>query len=683
MKNPIEYEKIIALNYPPAKLIPELMECLIEIHSRSEAIGKIEEIVDEQNLSDLEKARIKYLLGLEMEKVGRKDLARDLYETASVIDPGNKEIKAKLHAITDRRTSSSKYNYLLDQKLLTHEQLQKAWLISKKTKASVESTLIHDFKVNKEQLGKSLSLFYNCPFRSFDPELPIPVKLIRNLKKSFLLHYSMVPLSPGTEGVEVLVDDPLDIIKTDHINALIKSKKLVLCVGIKEDIERYIEYFFEKKRYEDTVEDMMEHLDLVPDISFEEEEEITELPKESDEPSSQVVRLVDQVLVAAYRKDASDIHIEPSPISKRTDIRFRIDGVCQKYIQVPSSMVRGIVSRLKIMASLDISERRLPQDGKIKFKRKGIPHFELRLATLPTTGDFEDAVLRILPKSGAMKLDDMGMIERNLRIMKNIISQPYGLVLVVGPTGSGKTTTLHAALGYINKPGVKIWTAEDPVEITQPGLRQVEVKPKIGLTFARIMRAFLRADPDIIMIGELRDQETAFIGIEASLTGHLVFATLHTNSAPETVTRLLDMGLNPLNFSDALLGVLAQRLIRRLCKDCREGYHPTGEEFKEIVTDYGEEQFEVTGIKFTPELTLYRSRGCEKCSGTGYRGRMGIHELMEGTANIKRLIRKQAPTEDILIEAMKEGLTTLKQDGIQKVFLGLTDIYEVRRVCIN
>jgi type II secretory ATPase GspE/PulE/Tfp pilus assembly ATPase PilB-like protein len=277
----------------------------------------------------------------------------------------------------------------------------------------------------------------------------------------------------------------------------------------------------------------------------------------------------------------------------------------------------------------------------------------------------------------------MGLNERNLGIMKKILAQPYGLILVVGPTGSGKTTSLHAALGYINKPGIKIWTAEDPVEITQPGLRQVEAKPRIGLNFARIMRAFLRADPDVIMIGEMRDQETASIGVEASLTGHLVFSTLHTNSAPETVTRLLDMELNPLNFSDAFLGVLAQRLTRRLCKNCREKYHPSREEFEEIVADYGKEQFEATKIEFTPELTLYRSGGCEVCSGTGYKGRMGIHELMEGTPPIQRMIKKQASSEDLLAQAAKDGMTTLKQDGIQKVFQGLTDINEVRRVCID
>jgi type II secretory ATPase GspE/PulE/Tfp pilus assembly ATPase PilB-like protein len=305
------------------------------------------------------------------------------------------------------------------------------------------------------------------------------------------------------------------------------------------------------------------------------------------------------------------------------------------------------------------------------------------MATIPTTGGFEDAVLRILAKAGAMKLDEMGLSERNIRIMKKIIAQPYGLILAVGPTGSGKTTTLHAALDYINKPGIKIWTAEDPVEITQRGLRQAEVKPKIGLNFAMLMRSFLRADPDVVMIGEMRDHETASTGIEASLTGHLVFSTLHTNSAPETVTRLLDLGLNPLNFSDAFLGVLAQRLVRRLCTNCRKEYHPSKTEFEEIAAEYGREQFEALKIKFTRRLALYLPIGCELCSETGYSGRVGIHELMEGTPEIKRLIKKQAVSEDLFAQAVKEGMTTLKQDGIHKVFMGVTDINEVRRVCID
>jgi type II secretory ATPase GspE/PulE/Tfp pilus assembly ATPase PilB-like protein len=678
-----EYGKLFHLDYPNERIIPELTECLFKIYSPFKAIEHIESLTHDQNLSERDKAKIKFMLGLEMEKRDNKVLALELFRAAERLDPENVQIREKLSSLTASPVSGSRYDYLINKGTVASEQLRNALALSKKAKKSVEFILIDQFKVDKDEVGKSLSFFYNCPFLAFDPQLPIPGELIRNLKKSFLLHDLWVPLSWSKNGTNILLDDPRDLRKTDQIYGLMKTKKLIISVGIKEDIEQFIAHFFDSNP-EEPVEAMIQDLDMIPDISFE-EEQVDEEPAEEalNESSSTVVRLVDQILVAAYRKNASDIHIEPSPITRKTGIRFRMDGVCQEYIQVPNFMARAILSRIKIMAGLDIAERRLPQDGKIKFRRKGVPSFELRVATLPTTGGYEDAVLRILAKAGAMKLEEMGLNEQNLGIMKKILSKPYGMILVVGPTGSGKTTTLHSALGHINKPGVKIWTAEDPVEITQPGLRQVEARPRIGLDFARIMRAFLRADPDVIMIGEMRDQETASIGVEASLTGHLVFSTLHTNSAPETVTRLLDMGLNPLNFSDAFLGVLAQRLVRRLCTKCRQHYHPSREEFEEIIEEYGREHFETTGIKYTPELTLYRVGGCEACSGTGYKGRMGIHELMEGTPQIKRLIKKQASSEDLFAQAGKDGMSTLKQDGIRKVFQGLTDINEVRRVCID
>ena len=581
-------------------------------------------------------------------------------------------------------TPASRYDYLLNKGLATPEQLQKALSVSKSTKKSVELILTQQFKLKKADIGKSLSLFYGCPFKEFDPKAPVPIELITNLKKTFLLHDLWIPLSWRKDGVDILIDDPWDLRKTGLIRGLTKTRKINFCVGIKEDIEKFISLFFEKKT-EEATQDMIAELDMIPDISFEEEEEEEdlEMSEETDESSSQVVRLVDQVIITALRKNASDIHVEPSPITNKTTIRFRLDGVCQEYMQVPNSLTRGVLSRLKIMAGIDIAERRLPQDGKIKFRRRGIPPLDLRLATLPTAGGHEDAVMRLLAASGALKLDEMGLSERNLRVMKRILVQPYGLILAVGPTGSGKTTTLHSALGYINKPGVKIWTAEDPVEITQPGLRQVEVKPKIGLDFARVMRSFLRADPDVIMIGEMRDNETASIGIEASLTGHLVLSTLHTNSASETITRLLDMGLNPLNFSDALLGVLAQRLIRKSCLNCRKKYHPSLEEFEALAAEYGKEAFQSANIEYSPKLVLYRPSGCDACSGTGYRGRMGIHELLEGTPEIKRLIKKEGVVEELFAQGVKDGMTTLKQDGIDKVLSGLTDISEVRRVCID
>jgi type II secretory ATPase GspE/PulE/Tfp pilus assembly ATPase PilB-like protein len=336
------------------------------------------------------------------------------------------------------------------------------------------------------------------------------------------------------------------------------------------------------------------------------------------------------------------------------------------------------------MSDLDIAERRLPQDGKIKFKKYGGKDIELRVATIPTQGGLEDVVMRLLAAGEPIPLDKMGFSKPNYKNFISVITKPYGLIFVCGPTGSGKTTTLHSALSFINKTETKIWTAEDPVEITQRGLRQVQVKPKIGFDFAAAMRAFLRADPDVIMVGEMRDKETTSIGIEASLTGHLVFSTLHTNSAPESITRLLDMGMDPFNFADAILCILAQRLVRTLCKTCKREYHPSQEEYDELVREYGEEEFKNNlNIPYADDLKMSKPEGCDLCSNTGYRGRMGIHELLMGTDDMKKMIQTKAEMAKIREQAIIDGMTTLKQDGIAKIFQGHCDLIEVRKVCIK
>ncbi len=688
-----EFEKLLGLDYSkydhldpdysPSRIIHDYLACLLEAKPPEIVVKTAYKVVYQHNLPEKETARIKFWLATEVEKREQSDLALDLYKAAAEIDPEDDEIQNRFNILKARLVSSSRYDYLLRNQIVTTNQLQEALAISKKLSKSVEFVLVDRFNVQKKDLGKSLSLYYGCPFRGFEAEAPVPFELINKLKKSFLLYYTWVPLSWDKSGVEILVDDPKDLRKTDHIRALLANQKINFCVGIKEDIEKYIQAFFDP-RAEKLDENLMQDLDtLIPDVTFEEEEDLGESDTQIDESSSQVVKFVDQVLVTAYRNNVSDIHIEPSSITRKTIIRYRTDGVCYEYIQVPNAMAPAIISRLKIMADLDIAERRLPQDGKIKFRRKGIPEFELRMSTMPTAGGFEDAVLRLLTKSGSMKLDEIGLSERNLAVLKRLITRPYGMILCVGPTGSGKTTTLHSALGYINHPGIKIWTAEDPVEITQAGLRQVQVKPKIGLDFARIMRGLLRLDPDVIMIGEMRDRETAAIAIEASLTGHLVLSTLHTNNAPETLTRLLDMGINALNISDSFLAVLAQRLVRKLCAECVDDYHPSQEEFEDLVADYGPQAFKATRVEYHPSFKLHRAQGCEKCNGTGYKGRMGIHELIEGTPEIKWLIKRQATSKELGDQAKKDGMTTLKQDGIHKVFAGLTDTREVRRVCVE
>ncbi len=680
-----EYVKMFKEEYPVEKIVPGLVESLLKMNSPSKAVTEFDKLVEGLKLGGKDLSRIKFSIGQAFEKRDHRDQAHELYRDASGLDSANAEIKKRLEAMTATFASGSKYDYLLREDMVTTDKLQQAFALSKKMKKSVEFVLVEHFHIKKEALGKSFSFYYGCPFRPYDDSFTVPVELLKNLKKTFLLNELWIPLSWDKNGVEILVDDPKNLNKTDNIKTLMKTGKINFSVAIREDIQEFIRLFFDPNKQmasEATMDGVLNDFDMLPDVEFEEEDEEV-VPDDVDEASSQVVKLVDQAIIAAYRKNASDIHIEPSPITKATSIRFRLDGVCQEYTKVPNSMVRGIISRIKIMSNLDIAERRLPQDGKIKFRRKGVPTFELRVATLPTAGGYEDVVMRILASAGAMAMNEMGLTDRNLRVMEKIIAKPYGLILAVGPTGSGKTTSLHALLGHINKPGIKIWTAEDPIEITQAGLRQTEVKPKIGLDFARMMRAFLRADPDVIMIGEMRDEETASIGIEASLTGHLVFSTLHTNSAPETVTRLLDMGLNSLNFSDAFLGVLAQRLTRRLCTNCREENSVTKDDFDVMISEYGKQYFSNSGIEYDDEMTVYKAGGCENCSGTGYRGRMGIHELMEGTATIKLMIKNQANTEKIFELAMKEGMSTLKQDGIMKMVKGNTDMAEIRRVCIN
>jgi type II secretory ATPase GspE/PulE/Tfp pilus assembly ATPase PilB-like protein len=395
------------------------------------------------------------------------------------------------------------------------------------------------------------------------------------------------------------------------------------------------------------------------------------------------VRLTNQVIAEADRLGASDIHIEPYADRKDVAVRLRIDGACSTFMKIPAAYRRAVVSRIKVMANLDIAERRKPQDGKIRYRLAKDREIELRVATLPTSGQDEDVVLRLLTAKQPMPLDTMEFAPATLQAILAIAEKPHGIILCVGPTGSGKTTTLHAILKHINTDERKIWTAEDPIEITQDGLRQVQVHPKIGLIFATAMRAFLRADPDVIMIGEMRDKETADIAIEASLTGHLVLSTLHTNSAVETVVRLLDLGCDSFNFADAMLGVLAQRLCKRICIQCKEAYHPSQQEYDELVQGYGTQDWSTVGIEYTADWSLYRGRGCEACNRTGFKGRVSLHELLLPSEHMKHLIQTRSQTAQMMTLATKEGMVTLVQDGIRKALQGLTTYRQVRAVAMK
>ena len=573
---------------------------------------------------------------------------------------------------------NTKFDYLLENHLVTQKELNKAVLDARKAKRTVPDVLIKDLKIPKSELGKSLSRYYKTPFVEYNARCPIPGELLAKLKVPFMRNNLFVPLRMEEGKVVIVTDNPHDLQKIDQIKVLFQGKPVKFCVSLEDDILAYIKLFIADDKKMAEIDDILSQLQ-------DEAEEIEEAEHAVGEADSAVVQVVNKIIMDAYNRDASDIHIEPYPGKQNTEVRVRIDGACTLYQTIPFSYKAAVVSRIKIMSDLDIAERRKPQDGKIRFKKYGGLDIELRVATIPTQGGLEDIVMRILAAGEPLPLAKMGFAENNLDNFIEVVTQPYGIIFVCGPTGSGKTTTLHSALSYINKTETKIWTAEDPVEITQRGLRQVQVKPKIGFDFAAAMRSFLRADPDVIMVGEMRDKETTSIGIEASLTGHLVFSTLHTNSAPESITRLLDMGMDPFNFADAILAILAQRLVRTLCKDCKKAYNPSKEEYDELVREYGsEDEFNKNvNIPYSDDLKLYKPEGCERCHNTGYRGRMAIHELLIGTDDMKKLIQQKAKMEDIRGQALGDGMTTLKQDGIAKVFGGKADLIQVRKVCIK
>jgi len=578
-----------------------------------------------------------------------------------------------------RTNKPSKFGGLVDKGLVSEKDVEKAISSARVNHVDVARILQEEYRVPKEDVLQALGQFYACAAWESPTQL-MPDDLKSRISVDFLKKNVCAPIAREGHTVRFAVEDPYDLTRLDAIKAMNLAPRCEFLVGLRDDILGWV-----KRSYGES-EGVPDEADLgriILDLGSGEEDEMEgpeEIP-EIDETDSGVVRVCNKIIIDAYNRGASDIHVEPYGRSSPTIIRLRIDGECEKYLEIPAPHRNALVQRFKIMAKLDISEKRKPQDGKIRFKGP-MGTIELRVATIPTSGGNEDIVMRILAASKPLPLERMGFSKRNIDAFKQILEKPYGICLVVGPTGSGKTTTLHSALGFINTIDTKIWTAEDPVEITQPGLRQVQVHPKIDFTFAAAMRSFLRADPDVIMVGEMRDHETAAIGVEASLTGHLVFSTLHTNSAPETIVRLLDMDIDPFNFADALLGILAQRLVRTLCT-CKEAYHPSQEEFAELIQEYGAEYWPKLGISYTNDLRLQRPRGCTRCNESGYKGRMGIHELLVATDDVKRLVQKKAPVEELRRRAIDEGMTTLLQDGIQKVLQGHTDFKQVRAVSMK
>ncbi len=577
---------------------------------------------------------------------------------------------------------SGKYSLLVDKGILSEQDLAAAAQAARVNNADLGIALMEQHRIPKGEIGASLSHFYRVPFFAYTGNERIPADLVQRIPFDWVKKTLVAPVEKRGSSLVVAIDDPTDLVRLDGVKVLGIAPSIDVQVALKDDLLRYIHTSYDQPM-DPTDASMGRLLVELGTAEAAQEGDEGDGSGEIDETDSAIVRLANQIITDAYERGVSDIHIEPNGPNLPTLIRFRVDGMCHKYMDLPAAHRNALVQRFKIMATLDIAERRKPQDGKIRFKA-GPQTIELRVATIPTSGNNEDVVMRILAASKPHPLEKMGMSERNLREFKAIIEKPYGIILCVGPTGSGKTTTLHSALGYINRIDRKIWTAEDPVEITQPGLRQVQVHPKIDFTFAAAMRSFLRADPDVIMVGEMRDRETAQTGIEASLTGHLVLSTLHTNSAPETIVRLLDMDIDPFNFADSMLGILAQRLARTVCASCKETYRPSKEELAELREAYGPKTFdERLAGQVGPSPSLSRGRGCRECTDTGYKGRIAVHELMIGSDEVKRMIVRRAPIEELRNQAIAEGMTTLLQDGIDKVFRGFTDFKQVRAVCIK
>ena len=603
--------------------------------------------------------------------------ASRIAKTLGIAFNNQSQLTQSQELIQSQAKPKAKFDYLVAQQRVTVEELSSAVAEARRRQTDVESILIEQYKVPKSEVGIALSQFYECPFVEYDDKILPPPDLMKGLRIEYLRRNFWLPLRREDHSIVVLIDNPQDLQRVDSVAQALKNRKIKWAVGLRKDILSFLGQVGGGDAGKDSIGT------IIGDLRAEDFGDTLDLSGgELDENDSAVIRLANQIIVDAYKSRASDIHIEPYGSQRDTVIRYRIDGGCAEYQKIPGAYRRAIVARIKIMAQLDIAERRKPQDGKIKFKLAD-REIELRVATIPTANQNEDVVMRVLSSSELIALDKLDMTPRNLRELKKLAEKPYGLILCVGPTGSGKTTTLHSLLGHINKPDRKIWTAEDPVEITQYGLRQVQVMPKIGFDFAAAMRAFLRADPDVIMVGEMRDEETASTGIEASLTGHLVLSTLHTNSAIETVVRLLDMGLDSFNFADALLGILGQRLVKRICRDCRQEYHPERSEYDELAQAFGEEAFATLNQKYDGSFVLHRGKGCASCNKTGYRGRLGIHELFIATDEMKRFIQTKARVAEMLEHARAEGMTTLVQDGVLKTLGGLTDFRQVKAVAIK
>ncbi len=557
---------------------------------------------------------------------------------------------------------------LVEQGLISKEQLKIAFKECEQRgyKDKLIKILIEKGFISEEELVKAFSDKMGIPFVNLK-KYKIPDEILEILPLSMIKKYRAVPIERNGNILIVAMEDPTDLNAIADIR-FYTNYNIDIAIATPSGIDKVIEELETGEGILE-VDDLNLNLEGIDYIEEDEDIDLSSIQEESQK--APIIRFVNYIIADAVRKEASDIHIEP--YEKKLRIRYRIDGILHEFFTPPLKLKNAIVSRIKIMSHLDIAERRIPQDGRIKIKLQDNKEIDIRVSTLPTIFG-EKVVMRILDKS-SLKLDlkTLGFEERELRVFREVINKPYGMILVTGPTGSGKTTTLYSALSELNKPDVNISTAEDPVEYNIEGINQVNIREDIGLTFATALRSFLRQDPDIILLGEIRDLETAEIAVKAALTGHLVLSTLHTNDASSTIVRLVDMGIEPFLVSTSLLLIVAQRLVRKICLNCKEEVKIE----KKALISMGVEEEEVDDFK------VFKGKGCEECNGTGYKGRTALYEVLKVSQDIKELINKGGTAYQIQQVAIKEGMKTLREAGLLKVKQGITTLEEVGRATIG
>jgi len=566
------------------------------------------------------------------------------------------------------RSNEDLGSLLVSEGFITERQLDKARADSERRGEPLQKTLVSMGFVSDKDIVESMGKQMGVAFVDLD-RIDLDIDLAKSIPEHLAQRYKVIPVAQKDNRLTLAMVDPLNVLAIDDIR-LITGFDIEPVIATEEEILKAIARLFGVTDMV-AVEDQVKEISATEFGSMEVEDEVEEeialdkLKELVDE--APIVRVVNLIISQAINDKASDIHIEPEARSVR--VRYRVDGVLHDVMSPPKHIQAPMVSRIKIMASMDIAERRIPQDGKIHLRHDG-REFDLRVSTVPTIHG-EKVVMRILDKGSVMLgLNKLGFSEENQRLFEEVVERPYGMILVTGPTGSGKSTTLYSCLNKLNSGTTNILTIEDPVEYQLPGVNQVQVNTKANLTFASALRSFLRQDPDIIMVGEIRDQETARIAVEAALTGHLVLSTLHTNDASGAVSRLVEMGVEPFLVASSVIGVLGQRLARTICPNCKEAYSPT----PDAVKRFG------LAMYSDSELNFYRGRGCDHCKMTGYRGRTGIHELMPITDRVRGLVLQRSSTAEIKQAAMEEGMRTMQDDGLNKVLGGITSMEECLRV---